>query len=193
MWNRLSVLFAAFTVLLAAFGCEGPKEIALKEVEELTVELIPKPATDAEGRGSVTVRFHNKGTTPVSILKPIDGSYDGRGMPYYRFTVRDSDDQPLKMQQGCNEWGLWKGTKWPCDYLVEIAPGTTYDGGFCVGSWYEVTRDGAHTLSFEYVYKPVDERFEPPDEAWRGSVKAADVTVYLQQNKQDRFGKDKDK
>lgn len=196
MWNNLSLmLFASLAALVTVSGCDDrPKESEDSTVKSgnLTVELLN------DGVGKVIVRFRNVGTTPLYIIKPLDGSLSNHYttlMPKYRFTVRDSDNELVRQGCGCNNGGgIWSGTKWPSDYLVKISPGMTVDHHFEIPDYHYIRRDGEYTVSFEYIYEPIKERFDPPKEAWRGRIKAAaNITLHLQKNwPPDREGKDKD-
>jgi hypothetical protein len=150
------------------------------------VELVPDPLQD-EFVSTIAIRFHNGGPGSAYIMKPLDGSFDGRGeycMPSYRLRIQDPDGQLLnRAKRDCNEWGKWAGTKWPDDYLVEIKEGHTCDSKVTLTD-FEVIQTGLHTVSFEYVYQqPRDGRYLPPPEAWRGFFKAPDIVVMLKASK----------
>src|SRR4051794_30030758 len=98
-------------------------------------------------------------------------------MPHYRFTLWNAAHQPLKLTPRCGLSGLWANTRWPQDYLVEIKPGASFAVELPLPC--DIERPGPHTVAFEYVYQPKEERFAPPPGAWRGSVKAADVVLNL--------------
>lgn len=125
--------------------------------------------------GGSTVVFHNAGPDTVYILKPLDGSVNCMQWPYYRFTIRDLDGQPVKFKGRCGISGLWADTRWPQDYLVEIKPGAIYSKDVGLGGYYEFERKGRYTISFEYVYQPTENRLKPPPQAWRGTLRAPEI------------------
>lgn len=176
------VALTGVSLAILAAGClDAPSgtekgDVAVRQWNGLTVEV--RPGTGlylVRGLDSVIIRFHNAGPQAVTILKPLDGSSDCRHMPYYRFTVWDRNGQVLKPMKGCGHSGLWEGTQWPQDYLVEIKPGASFDVEEALA--FEFERDGPHTIAFEYVYEPTNEFFAPPAGAWRGSVKSATVVL----------------
>jgi hypothetical protein len=126
---------------------------------------------------SVIVRFQNEGNEPAFVLKPLDGSTVSWLMPYYRFTVVNTDGKTLEPSPRCGNHGLWQDTKWPQDYLVEIKPGKSFDVEVPLS--FGIRKDGRYTIAFEYVYQPVNEALAPPPEAWRGTLKTPPTSVYL--------------
>lgn len=125
--------------------------------------------------GGSTVVFHNAGPDSVYILKPLDGSVNCWQWPYYRFTIRDPDGQPVEFGPRCGHSGLWANTRWPQDYLVEIKPGATYSEDVWLDGYYKFEREGRHTISFEYVYQPTENHLKPPPQAWRGTLRAPEI------------------
>ena len=109
-------------------GCEAPDPPPAAPDPPpagLSVELIDVTAvTDGpggRGRFWATVRFRNAGPDPVWVLRPLDGSRDGRLMPHYRLTgPPDADD---RVRGSCPICGKWFNTEWPRDYLVEVPAG----------------------------------------------------------------------
>src|SRR5579883_2058418 len=128
MSNFRVLLFLTCVVLsISSTGCrptssgtDAPQPKVAAARNGLTVE-VPRNSTVYSPRGifNVKIRFHNAGPNAVTILKPLDGSTDCWHMPYYRFTVSDPDGKPLKLMPRCGNSGLWAGTQWPKDYLVE--------------------------------------------------------------------------
>lgn len=175
---KMRTLLLFIVLLSAAFstGCiddvnRNADRGAVTPPGKLTVKI--EPYAPERDRFYVQLSFHNATPKPVSILKPVDGSLVCRHMPYYRFTIRDPDGQKLPINAGCGLSGLWADTRWPQDYLVEIPPGKSYKTQMTV-YFLRFKKKGAHTVSFEYVYEPTKERFAPPLQAWRGSLKASD-------------------
>jgi hypothetical protein len=123
-----------------------------------------------------TVTFRNLGEHPIWILKPLDGSTDGRLMPLYELKITDSNGKALKHAgYMCIQCGVWAHTKWPQDYLVELRPGATF----------EISQDfrgrnaaaGHYAIQFKYEYLPREQDFAPPVQAWRGRVETQEVVV----------------
>lgn len=169
-----SVLLFAVSLSACDLDSTSSEVAAPKPGSGLTVTLDKRDGT---------IVFQNAGPSPVYILKPIDGSVDGRLMPSYRFTVRDPDGQPVKLKPiKCGCCGVWANTKWPQDYLVEIKPGTSYRVDTGWGWHFDIRRDGPHTVSFEYIYQPTNERYAPPPTAWRGKIAAPDIILSFKKN-----------
>jgi hypothetical protein len=166
---------------------EDPEPSAPKRAGALTIEVVPQPATNPDANDSVILRFRNIGEKPLFIIKPLDGSFECRFIPYYRLTLIDPDGEPLKPRGGCKPAGLFSDTKWPQDYLVEIAGGEHWDRHFPdIAYRYNVQQTGQHTIAFEYVYEPEkdpgwqgERPTPPPAKAWRGTVRAAPVVMEL--------------
>src|SRR5262245_59846648 len=118
--GRKNGQFALVLTVAAVVGCESPE--LLPAVPEpppagLSVELTNVTAkTDVpNGRGwfLATVRFRNGGPDAVWILRPLDGSWDGRLMPHYRLTVTGSADPGDQVRRLCLNCGKWANTEWP--------------------------------------------------------------------------------
>jgi hypothetical protein len=124
-----------------------------------------------------SVVFHNGGSKPLYILKPLDGFVDCRQISYYHFAVRDPNGKPLEFRPGCALSGLWAGTKWPQDYLVEIKPDASYSVGIWLDGYFRFERNGPHTISFEYVYQPTEDSLAPSPQPWRGAIAAPSIVM----------------
>src|SRR5262245_43402665 len=176
--------FGLAFILFAPLGCEPPDEVGTAPPPapgglaiETSVRLIPE--TPWKLFAQVTVRFHNDGEHSVWILKPLDGSIDGRLMPHYRITVLDPSGQILpRGYMMCFQCGTWWGTEWPRDYLVEVSPVAVLE----VQATDAVRPAGAgrYTVQFEYTYQPGEHDLPPPARAWRGRLVAADVVADYQ-------------
>ena len=185
--NRIGALPCLLGVFLAFTlpGCStapendvAPAAPKPAEVKGLTAEILPGSGIYApRGVYSVIIHFRNEGEEPVSILKPLTLANWKLHMPYYRLTALDAKGKPLEESGYCGTWQLPTNTQWPQDYIVEIKPGKSYDVELALP--FEVKHDGRYTLTFEYVYQPVNEAFAPPAEAWRGTLKTPPSSVYL--------------
>ena len=186
-WSGWGALVLAVAPLA---GCEVPDlppATPDPPPDGLSVELTDVTAvTDGPGgRGlfGATVRFRNGGPDPVWVLRPLDGSRDGRLMPYYRLTVTGPPDPDDRVRGLCPYCGTWANTEWPRDYLVEVPAGGAAELKAAVGGW--LPGAGRYVLDFEYVYLPagqgagasgwVNDPLVPPAQAWRGRVAAPAV------------------
>jgi hypothetical protein len=145
----------------------------------LSVEIRPGTGAFAErGLYSVILRFQNNGQDEVALLKRLDGSTCDRFMPYYRFTLFNTDRQPLQILNECRSTtGLYSGTRWPDDYIVKIKAGASFDMEEALP--FEIEKDGSYTISFEYVYQPVKEKLPTPPGMWQGSIKSPNSIIDL--------------
>jgi hypothetical protein len=164
-------------------GCEAPDPPPTAPDPPpagLSVELIDVTAvTDGpggRGRFWATVRFRNAGPDPVWVLRPLDGSRDGRLMPHYRLTVTGPPDADDRVRGSCPICGKWFNTEWPRDYLVEVPAGRAAQVRGAVGG--RLPGAGRYVLQFEYVYLPgaggvwPPDDLSPPAQAWRGRASA---------------------
>jgi hypothetical protein len=131
-------------------------------VRGLSVEITPKVLC----RGlfmdvDAVICFRNNSPESVWLLKPLDGSSDGRYMPNYTFALIMPDGQePPSRGKICNVCGLWYQTTWPKDYLVEVKPGTAFELRQGVAS--QIREPGRFALRFRYAYLPDEHDFLPP-------------------------------
>jgi hypothetical protein len=128
----------------------------------------------------LTLRFTNRTDASIFLLKPLEGSDRDAHMPYYRYRVTDRSGDLIRGGGYCNCGGiLWSATTWPEDYLVEIRPGTSFDHRTRIRPTPAVA--GPHKVDFEYVYLPNEDDYpSPPQQAWRGILRAKPVMVDCQ-------------
>jgi Leucine-rich repeat (LRR) protein len=182
---KTTALFA-FGIMAALFGSVN-RPAPIQASGNLSVEIVPFP--DDQAGDSVIVRFKNNGSTPLSIIKPLDGSIEGTLMPHYDFKITDSTGKRLYRMGFCaNCYGLWSNTVWPDDYVIEIGPGKTWELEQRLSC--RPPTNGAVNISFEYTYKPETIVFRrrnpsrtttvsPPRNAFVGTVAAARVSAHL--------------
>ena len=183
MHHSLVKNLIAAVIVTALAGCavapdnELPAAVPDRtEIKGLTAEILPGSGLYApRGVYSVIIHFRNEGKDPVSILKPLTLANWKLHMPYYRLTAVDAKGKPLEPSGYCGNWDLPAGTQWPQDYLSDR--GMSFDVELAVP--FEVKQDGRYTLTFKYVYQPVNEQFAPPLQAWRGTLKTPPSSVYL--------------
>lgn len=154
---------------------------------ELTDVHTQTEGPDGWGRFGATIRFRNHATESLWVVKPLDGSRDGRVKPYYNLSVTGPVDPDERVRGRCIYCGKWANTEWPRDYLLQVPAGKTAEIKGAIGG---VLRGaGRYTLEFEYVYLPdgkpmgwPPQDFPPPAQAWRGQVKASPFVLDYKPN-----------
>ena len=83
----------------------------------------------------------------------------------------------------CGNFGYpYSDTIWPDDYLIEIAPGKTYEETTYIP--FVIPEDGQYTIYFEYIFTPKSELLPTgehryPKELWRGKAKSNSIRMTL--------------
>lgn len=162
---------------------EEIKETARDILQEwaLDVQLLPYPeARSLFNRNPVLVRFTNRDTQGIRILRPLDGSEWSWHMPYYQFTVCDAEGKKLELSPRCGNSGLWANRDWPNDYMILLGPGDSYE--MQVGISHVIPTDGEYTVQFEYIYDPAiasKSDIEYPDGLWVGHARSEKMLLAL--------------
>jgi len=175
------IFHIALLVSLAA--CGRPVDVPARQADArgksaLSVSLQQNQA------GHLIVRFTNRSNAKtISILKPLDRSEESWVMPHYRLSIVGSETQ-LGAHSRCGNFGSpYEDTTWPDDYLIEIAPGKTYEHVILFPSLYGPA-DKVYPVVFEYVFMPDSDLLRNgkqryPDGLWRGRVKSNAIRTQL--------------
>lgn len=126
--------------------------------------------------------FYNQSDETQTVIRPLDGSYYGWHQPLYTFSFLDAQGRELKAKKfgRCGNSGLWSRTSWPEDYVVEVAPGKSWETHATLP--FSKIPHGAAYLRFDYTYNPLDseaEQFPVPANASRAHWRALDFQLGL--------------
>ena len=140
--------------------------------QDLTLAI---KSQDGEGsKGQITASFTNNGKNEIGILRPLDGSMWRWHMPYYDFSVFDSQGDPVKIGGRCGHSGLWANTKWPDDYLVVLRPGTSWSVDLHLP--FEIPENDNYHVTLSYIYESTTGRkklnMPYPEGLWVGVLKS---------------------
>lgn len=156
----------------------------------MQLNIAPVKDEAEKWNGAIEIQFTNTSEEAVKFLKPLDGSFWGWYQPHYKFTVTDENGEALKLSGRCGVSGLWGGSKFPEDYLIELAPNESHKvTGYL---HFVVPESGDHNVSFEYTYdfeadpeqpakgkSPDDVTQRPVEGVWRGTLESNEITVEL--------------
>jgi len=172
------LIFCALIMAIPSLRAAGPLPALTVEI---SIEQPPDSITAPLHLLKFIVRFTNNSNAPLHIIRPLDGSSDGRIAPFYRVAVKDDSGAIEPAGPFCGVYGLWGDTKWPDDYLILIPPRHTHE--------IEVTHPvpikpaTTYTIGFEYSMPsdPVEKsgdhvKLSYPAQAWRGTVSAKEIT-----------------
>jgi len=150
----------------------------------LTVEVLPFPEEKPLGYSNpVILKFTNKSTDVIRILKPLDGSLSSWHMPYYQFEVEDENGTSLQLPPRCGISGLWGHTKWPDDYLVAVEPDASYQ--MEIGIVHSIPHTGQYQVTFSYILFPekaYNLGLKYPENLWTGHAKSKPIYLLLKKN-----------
>lgn len=179
----MKALFFLFFWISLLFPCHSAEPAP----PPLQVEIVPPRPPKENGEpvvlSALTVRFTNTSDSTVRIIRPLDGSTDGRIAPFYRITTKDSKGIITPEGPSCGNFGLWASTKWPGDYVIMIPPGHTHE--VPVSLHLQLAAGMPYTFAFEYA---MPAQVQPdtnalgstslryPENVWRGTIQAKEIT-----------------
>lgn len=154
--------------------------------QDLTVEVLPLTKEKSLSNWNlVIIKFTNNSSNGIKILKPLDGSLYSWHMPYYLLDVEDQNDTKLKLTPRCGVSGLWANTEWPSDYIIEIAPNSSFE--LEVGIHHIIPEAGQYTITFSYICIPEKAKFNNnlkyPANIWKGKATSKQVKLELKKSR----------
>jgi len=176
----LLALSIAAVSLLTACARTTPTAPSHADTSDHPALAVTLNMTDNE---DFVVRFVNQSDKPISILKPLDGSYYSWIMPHYAFSLDDGKGTKFDQFSRCGNFGHpYSDTTWPDDYLVEIGPGKTYEEAAYLP--FVIPEDGEYTVTFNYVFTPDTDLLPTgehtyPRKLWKGKVTSKSIHVRL--------------
>ena len=184
---RYVLLFLALIVASCAPNCEEP--VSSETDSNAASEPLPEPTGLVLELQAVPfgVNFHNKGKTPLQVLKPIDGSEWCWVMPHYRLALVDEVGKKAHLVSRCGNHGLPYGdTRWPDDYLVVVPPGKSHFHPLDADLYNR--EGGRYTAVFEYKFLPGTESGPGPENPyppglWRGKAVSNEIVIRLSKSK----------
>jgi hypothetical protein len=155
---RTIVLAAAFLLTGGVLGSADPLQDR-QEASPATLDLriVAKEASmTLEQQPQVTATITNKGSAPVTLVLPGDGSESGWRTPLVGFSSikvgkdkpKDPADVPLYRGGRCGNVNALKG-----DEVFTLAPGTSKDLPDWIGS-PQLTEPGTYSVVFYYANDP---------------------------------------
>jgi hypothetical protein len=170
-----------FLRLLAAAGMLVLSSAHAEPKQEQQTELKVSITGQSPDNRGVIVRFENRTSQPIRLLRPLDGSEWGWHMPVYDLTVTNPKGEKIPIGGRCGLSGLYSDLKWPDDYRIQILPGHAYE--MPVDLCREIPLDGPYTVTFRYHYDPKvettkkDPSIQYPADLWIGIAETTPTEI----------------